>query len=45
MESVEILEEALAEWDGALLVVSHDRAFVDALGLTRELALGSPLIG
>ncbi|QNA85298.1 ABC-F family ATP-binding cassette domain-containing protein [Sphingomonas sp. So64.6b] len=37
--SIEVLEAALAEFDGALLVVSHDRAFLDAIGVTREVAL------
>jgi len=39
MDSVEILEAALAGYDGALLVVSHDRAFLDAIGVTREIAV------
>jgi ATPase subunit of ABC transporter with duplicated ATPase domains len=39
MESVEILEDALMQYDGALLVASHDRAFLDGLDLTRELPL------
>jgi ATPase subunit of ABC transporter with duplicated ATPase domains len=39
MESVEILEAALAGYDGALLVVSHDRAFLDAIGVQREIAV------
>ncbi len=29
IEAVEWLERALAEWDGALLIVSHDRYFLD----------------
>ena len=39
MASVEILEAALAGYDGALLVVSHDRAFLDAIGVQREIAV------
>jgi ATPase subunit of ABC transporter with duplicated ATPase domains len=36
IESVELLEEALREFDGALMVVSHDPAFVEAVGIERE---------
>jgi ATPase subunit of ABC transporter with duplicated ATPase domains len=39
MESTEVLEAALAGYDGALLVVSHDRAFLAAIGVGREIAL------
>ena len=38
--ALEMLEEALANYDGALLLVSHDRRFLDAVGVTREIALG-----
>ncbi|GAA1007639.1 ATP-binding cassette domain-containing protein [Nocardiopsis tropica] len=34
--SVELLVEALKDWAGALVVVSHDRGFLDLLDLTRE---------
>lgn len=37
--SVELLVEALKAWEGALVVVSHDRAFLDLLGLTREVEI------
>ncbi len=40
VESVEELERALAGYDGALLVVSHDPAFLDAIGTTRTVTLG-----
>jgi ATPase subunit of ABC transporter with duplicated ATPase domains len=40
IESVEVLERALAGYDGALLVVSHDAAFLEAIGTTRMLSLG-----
>ena len=40
LEAVEQLEQALASWDGALVVVSHDRRFLEAVGPTRALALG-----
>ncbi len=39
LEAVEQLEQALSSWDGALVVVSHDRRFLEALAQTRELAL------
>jgi ATPase subunit of ABC transporter with duplicated ATPase domains len=39
LESIAAVEAALASYDGALLVVSHDRDFLDAIGVTRELAL------
>jgi ATP-binding cassette subfamily F protein 3 len=38
LESREALEEALAAFDGSLLLVSHDRALLDAVG-TRTLEL------
>jgi ATPase subunit of ABC transporter with duplicated ATPase domains len=37
--SIEVLEASLSDFDGALLVVSHDRAFLEAIGVTREIAL------
>ncbi|HYD14110.1 MAG TPA: ABC-F family ATP-binding cassette domain-containing protein [Allosphingosinicella sp.] len=40
VESIEMLEAALGDYDGALLVVSHDAAFLDAIGVTREIGLG-----
>ncbi len=40
IEAVEALEACLRGYDGALLVVSHDRAFLDAVGIGREVALG-----
>lgn len=40
LDATEALESALAGFDGALLVVSHDARFLDALGLTRRIALG-----
>jgi len=36
---VEALETALSAYDGAVLVVSHDTAFLKAIGVTRTLAL------
>lgn len=37
--AAEAVEAALAEYDGALFVVSHDDGFAATLGLTRELAI------
>ena len=39
LESIEAVEAALRGYDGALLVVSHDRDFLDAVGIDREVAL------
>ena len=36
------VEAALGAYDGALLVVSHDRDFLAAIGVTRELSLDAP---
>ncbi|BDH55291.1 ABC-F family ATP-binding cassette domain-containing protein [Tsukamurella sp. PLM1] len=37
--SVELLVEALKSWAGALVIVSHDRAFLDRVELTREVEI------
>ena len=39
IDSLTAVETGLAAYDGALLVVSHDRSFIDAIGITREIAL------
>lgn len=39
LESIEALEAALAGYDGALIVVSHDRAFLEAIGATRVITV------
>ncbi len=39
IESVEVLEGALVAFDGALLVVSHDPAFLTAIGIGRTFAV------
>jgi ATPase subunit of ABC transporter with duplicated ATPase domains len=38
--SIEIIEAALRDYDGALMVVSHDPAFIANIGCTREIELG-----
>jgi ATPase subunit of ABC transporter with duplicated ATPase domains len=37
--AIELLEQALLDFDGAILCISHDSAFRDALGLTRSVDL------
>jgi ATPase subunit of ABC transporter with duplicated ATPase domains len=37
--AIEELERALNEFDGALIVVSHDQTFLQAIGIAREIAL------
>jgi ATPase subunit of ABC transporter with duplicated ATPase domains len=39
LEAVEQLELALAGYDGTLVVISHDRRFLEAVAPTREVAL------
>jgi ATPase subunit of ABC transporter with duplicated ATPase domains len=41
LESIAAVEAALAAYDGALLVVSHDRDFLGAAGIEREVWLGA----
>lgn len=41
IDSIEVIEAGLRAYDGALLVVSHDEAFLDKVGVTRRLALPS----
>ncbi|MBP0650995.1 ABC-F family ATP-binding cassette domain-containing protein, partial [Mycobacterium tuberculosis] len=36
LDSVATVEAGLAAYDGALLVVSHDEAFLQAIGITRR---------
>ncbi len=40
LASIEELENALQGFDGALIVVSHDEAFLRAIGIEREIVLG-----
>lgn len=37
--SIETVEAGLSAYDGALLVVSHDETFLDAIGISRRIAL------
>ena len=40
LASIEELESALKGFDGALVVVSHDKAFLQAIEIEREIVLG-----
>lgn len=42
LPSIELLEQALRDFDGALLVVSHDPAFLEAIGIERMFAVDPP---
>lgn len=42
LDSIQAVEAALAGYDGALVVVSHDPDFLEAIGVTRTLDLGQP---
>lgn len=39
LDSIAAIEQGVNAYDGALLVVSHDAAFLDAIGITRLIAL------
>jgi ATPase subunit of ABC transporter with duplicated ATPase domains len=39
LASIEELEHALRGFDGALVAISHDRAFLQAIGIEREIEL------
>ncbi|MGY4367735.1 ATPase subunit of ABC transporter with duplicated ATPase domains [Bradyrhizobium sp. LB1.3] len=39
IDSIEAVEAGLRAYDGALLVVSHDEAFLQAIGITRRVEL------
>jgi len=39
LDAIEAVEAALAAWDGALVVVSHDRDFLEAIRIGREVRL------
>lgn len=40
LDSVAAIEQGLLGYDGALIVVSHDQAFLRAIGIGREVRLG-----
>ena len=39
VEAIEELERALADYDGTVVLVTHDRVFLDRFGATRTIAL------
>jgi ATPase subunit of ABC transporter with duplicated ATPase domains len=39
LDSISAVEQALRGYDGALLVVSHDRDFLETIGIEREIVL------
>ena len=39
LDTIEAVEAGLRGYDGALLVVSHDEAFLEAIGITRRILL------
>ncbi|KYB46311.1 hypothetical protein AB664_02915 [Brucella anthropi] len=39
IDSIEALETALNDYEGGLLLVSHDQAFLDAIGIERVIEL------
>ncbi|MEW6090501.1 MAG: ABC-F family ATP-binding cassette domain-containing protein [Pseudomonadota bacterium] len=41
MESTEILEEGIAAYDGALIAISHDETFLDAIRIGRRIDIGT----
>jgi ATPase subunit of ABC transporter with duplicated ATPase domains len=41
VDTIELLEAALARYDGALLIVSHDRRFLEAVGVTRTVSVSA----
>jgi ATPase subunit of ABC transporter with duplicated ATPase domains len=40
IEAIEVVEAGLRAYDGAMLVISHDPAFLKAIGVEREVVLG-----
>lgn len=41
VDSIETIEAGLRAYDGALLVVSHDETFLEAIGVSRKILLGA----
>ena len=42
IEAIEQLEQALGAFEGTVLLVSHDRCFLESVAVTRTLELGGP---
>lgn len=42
LDSIAAIEAALAAYDGALVIVTHDRDFMDNVGVDREVRLARP---
>ena len=42
IDSIEAVEAGLRAYDGALLIVSHDEAFLETIGIARRVELRSP---
>jgi ATPase subunit of ABC transporter with duplicated ATPase domains len=42
LDSIAAIEAALAAYDGALVIVTHDRDFMDNVGVDREVRLAQP---
>jgi len=42
LDSIAAVEAGLCAYDGALLIVSHDEAFLEAIGVTRRLDMDGP---
>ena len=42
MDAVALLEAALQSYDGALLTISHDERFLEAIGIARRLSVNPP---
>ena len=42
IDSIEAVEAGLRAYDGALLIVSHDEAFLDAIAISRRVNLPTP---
>jgi len=43
LEAIEQIEAAMAAYEGTLIVVSHDRRFLDGVSLTTTIDLGQPV--
>jgi ATPase subunit of ABC transporter with duplicated ATPase domains len=41
IDSIEAVEAGLRAYDGALLIVSHDQIFLEAIGVSRWLNLAA----